>query len=569
MEFDYRSARRQGYSDTEIVDTLGRARGFDVQGARQAGYSDAEILSRLQQPTNSSAAVAANAFGRGVTGTLGLPGTIADGVQSLVGAGYRAITGRDVPVRGNPLSAESIQGGLRDAGVLDRPGTEPQSEGQRYLAAGAEGAGSGLVFGPASAALGAVGGLGGELAADVTRDAGFGEGAQAGARLAGNVAGGMAAGALAQGVGRVVAPVRGGSPERAALVAAAEREGIPNITPGQRSGSRLLQRVEQGFADMPLTQPREQALRAAQQDAFVAAQLRRVGVTGNRASPDVLRTAEAAIGGEIGAIAARNRANFQGVGTRLLDLAIDAGDNAADDVGRQVANRAREIMGKLNASDEMAGQAWRELDTSIRRQIQNNPTNGDLRLRLGELRDLMMDALEAGAGPAEVEALRAARRAYANLMTIESAAGRAGKDAAEGAVTPAGLRAAVAESVGRRGYATGRGDMNELARAGEAIIRSPIPDSGTWGRGAIATQVLGTGGGFTAMGADPVTSAVAAVSPWLMQRLYYSAPSQAYLAPAEGVRAGLVNALPGVRQGAAVGAVTGTANVDPRLLPVR
>ena len=566
MEFDYRSARRQGYSDTEIVDTLGRARGFDVQGARQAGYSDAEILSRLQQPTNSSLAVAANAFGRGVTATLGLPGTIADGAQSLVGAGYRAVTGRDVPVRGNPLSADSIQGGLRDAGVLDRPGTEPQSEGQRYLAAGAEGAGSGLVFGPASAALGAVGGLGGELAADVTRDAGFGEGTQAGARVAGNVVGGMAAGALAQGVGRVVAPVRGGSPERAALVAAAEREGIPNITPGQRSGSRLLQRVEQTFADMPLTQPREQAMRAAQQDAFTAAALRRAGLTGNRATPDVLRRAEAQIGGEIGAIAARNRANFQPVANDLTQLAQEAAANGAGDVPRLVSNRVMEIIGKLDPNDAMAGRAWRELDTSIRRQIQSNRANGDLVNYLGRVRDVMMDALEAGAGPAEVEALRAARRAYANLMTIESAAGRAGKDAAEGAITPAALRGAASESVGRRGYATGRGDMNELARVGEAVIRSPIPDSGTFGRLAMGGTF---GGGALAMGAGLPGAAAAALSPMLLQRLYYSAPSAAYLAPAEGIRAGMVNALPGVRQGAAVGAVTGTANVDPRLLPVR
>jgi hypothetical protein len=562
MEFDYRSARRQGYSDTEIVDTLGRARNFDVQAARQAGYSDQEILSRLQQPTNSTAAVAANAFGRGVTGTLGLPGTIADGVQGLVGAGYRAITGRDVPVRGNPLSAENIQGGLRSAGVLDRPGTEPQSEGQRYIAATAEGAGSGLVFGPASAALGAVGGAAGELGADVTREAGYGEGAQAVARLAGNVAGGLGASMAARAAGRVLAPVQGGSPERAALVAAAEREGI-NVTPGQRSGNRLLQRVEQGFADFPMTQPYEQALRAAQQDAFTAAALRRAGLTGTRATPDVLRTAERQIGGEIGTIAARNRANFQAVANDLTTLAQDAAANGAGDVPRLVSNRIMEIIGKLDPNDAMAGRAWRELDTSIRRQIQSNRANGDLVNYLGRVRDVMMDALEAGAGPAEVEALRAARRAYANLMTLESAAGRAGKDAAEGALTPSAMRAAAAESVGRRGYATGRGDFNELARAGEAVVRNPIPDSGTAGRLAIGG---GLGGGALALGASVPGAAAAALSPMLLQRLYYSAPSQAYLSPAQGARAAVVNALPSLPQGAAVGAVTGAANVDPRLL---
>lgn len=564
MEFDVRSARRQGYSEADIADTLARARGFDVAGARQAGYSDRDIIARLQQPTNSTAAVAGNAFGRGLTSMIGLPGTIADGAQGLVNTAYRAVTGRQVNLSGNPLSAESIQGGLRSAGILDRPGTEPQSEGQRYAAAAAEGAGAGLPFGLMSAGLGAVGGMGGEFGADLAREGGYGEGAQAAARLAGNVAGGVAAGMAAQGVGRVIAPVRdAGSPERAALVAAAEREGI-RLTPGQRSGSRLLQRVEQGFADMPQTQPFEQALRGAQQDAFTAAALRRAGLTGNRATPEVLARAERQIGGEIGAIAARNQANFSGnVSQNLLALAQDAAQNGAGDVPRLVQNRVMEIIGRLDPNDMMQGRAWRELETSLRRQIQSNRANGDLVRYLSNIRDVMMDGLIAGAPADEVAALQAARRAYANLMTLESAAGRAGRDAAEGAITPSALRGAAAESVGRRGYATGRGDMNELARAGEAVVRSPIPDSGTLGR---TLMTGGIGGGALAAGVDPITAGVAAVSPWLAQRLYYSAPGQAYLAPPGAIRGPIVNNLPGVMQGAAVGALSGQASPEGRML---
>lgn len=567
MEFDTTRARRAGHSEASIADTLARARGFDVGAARDAGYSDGEIIARLQEPTNSTAAVGANAFGRGLSAIAGLPGTLADAAGSVVSAGYRAVTGRDVPLRGNPLSTESIQGGLRTAGVLDRPGTEPQSPFQRRVAATMEGAGAGLPFGPASAALGAVGGWAGEEASDLATDAGYGEGVQTGARLAANVGGGMAAGALARGAGRVIAPVRNaGSPERQALVQAAEREGLAP-TPAQRTGNRVLANVEEAFVTLPTTTGREVANRTGQQTAFTQAALQRAGLTGTRLTPTEVVAAERAIGGEIGAIAARNRANFGGnIANDLTALAQDAAANGAGDVPRLIQNRVMEILGKLNAGDEMAGSAWRELDTAIGRQIRNNPTNGDLRRYLGDLRTVMGDALEAGGISADdLAALRTARRNYANLMVLEDAVGRAGSAAAEGAVTPAALRGALAANVGRRGYAQGRGDLNELARVGEAVVRPTIPNSGTAERALTLAALSAPGAIF----GSPAAAVAGAAGPWLAQRAYYSPLGRAYLAPPEGARAAVVNALPGVLQGAAAGGLAFAPSPDAARLSGR
>ena len=59
MAFDIEGARREGYSESEIADYLGKQRKFDVSGARKEGYSDAEIISHLtgqaaQQPQTTN-----------------------------------------------------------------------------------------------------------------------------------------------------------------------------------------------------------------------------------------------------------------------------------------------------------------------------------------------------------------------------------------------------------------------------------------------------------------------------------------------------------------------------------
>jgi len=47
MNFDIEAARKEGYTDAEIADYLGKTQNFDVEGARKAGYNDAEILKEL------------------------------------------------------------------------------------------------------------------------------------------------------------------------------------------------------------------------------------------------------------------------------------------------------------------------------------------------------------------------------------------------------------------------------------------------------------------------------------------------------------------------------------------
>jgi hypothetical protein len=58
-QFDVAGARKAGYSDGEIVDYLGKSKGFNVDGARKAGYSDIELLDHLGYPSEAAQAAGA------------------------------------------------------------------------------------------------------------------------------------------------------------------------------------------------------------------------------------------------------------------------------------------------------------------------------------------------------------------------------------------------------------------------------------------------------------------------------------------------------------------------------
>jgi hypothetical protein len=166
--------------------------------------------------------------------------------------------------------------------------------------------------------------------------------------------------------------------------------------------------------------------------------------------------------------------------------------------------------------------------------------------------------------PEDAAAWDQLRRDYANLMVISRAAGGAGEAAATGRISPLALRGAVNQSTGG-GYAFGRGDLNELARIGQSVLRPP-PDSGTAGNQA-ANDLLtgriallsGLGGAGGAVAAGPVGGVAGAMLPLalprMVQALMNSEAGQAYLrnqAIQNGPRVtpALISALTG-QQGAA------------------
>jgi hypothetical protein len=77
MALNIEAARKEGYSDAEIVDYLGTQRKLDIRAARKEGYKDSEILQHLAS-SNSSPTAPQGASGQA-------PGMASDGLKRATG----------------------------------------------------------------------------------------------------------------------------------------------------------------------------------------------------------------------------------------------------------------------------------------------------------------------------------------------------------------------------------------------------------------------------------------------------------------------------------------------------
>ncbi len=137
----------------------------------------------------------------------------------------------------------------------------------------------------------------------------------------------------------------------------------------------------------------------------------------------------------------------------------------------------------------------------------------------------------------DVARLATAREQWRNFLAIQKAATGAGENAAAGILSPSALRNAVVQQ-GRSSYAQGaRGELGNLARAGEGILR-PLPNSGT----AQNIQAMGlpglgwasAGAGLGSLAGGPTGGALGAaagtVMPGLLGMARMSRPAQNWLA---------------------------------------
>jgi len=371
-----------------------------------------------------------------------------------------------------------------------------------------------------------VGGVagGGALAGGV---AGFGSGEGASNRLdqaaTGAVVGGTI-GALTQGAGRLLAPVRSvRTPEGAALVAEAQREGIP-LSAGQITGSRVLQNAEERLGQLPGAAGGQARFVGEQRRAFNSAALSRTGEVADIASPEVLNRASQRIGGVINNISNRNTmAVTPQFEARLGQIEGSLRFIPAEQAG-PVRARIEQLRGMMiqpqatsGGTPHVPGASYQLLDSEIGKAIRSaGPSHGYLAAALGDLRTTLRAAMDASITPGDAAAWHEARRQYANLMVIRDATSGAGGAVAEGNVSPLALRGALDRSTGG-GYEMGRGDLNQLARIGQNTLRG-LPDSHT-PAGSYMNSLLtggfltGGGAGIGAMAAGPVGAVAGAVAP--------------------------------------------------------
>ncbi|MEO4043644.1 hypothetical protein AAFN47_18765 [Hoeflea sp. CAU 1731] len=324
--------------------------------------------------------------------------------------------------------------------------------------------------------------------------------------------------------------------DRKAMADILRREGV-QTTAGQQSGSKSLR-----FKESHIGGAKAADIYEKQFEQFTAATLRRAGITANRATPDVLDAGSSRIGRLFDDLAARNTLRADQPLVRALR---DARANYRLRTGK--ADIVPLIDAKLKgiaddiSSGTLTGEKYQSIRSTLGKEARS-ATKPEVKRALFDIQGALDDAMERSIrlyNPSDAQKWNEARRLYKNMLVIEDAATRAGETSALGLITPSQLRSAVTRQ-NKSGYAKGKGDFAEIARAGEALMR-PMPSSGTAERlgsslatagirggvgaaaGEAAGQFLGVPGGGYAGGLAGIAL------PAMQGRAMMSGPGQKYL----------------------------------------
>jgi hypothetical protein len=551
MGFDIEAARRDGYSEADIVDHLARTRNFDAAKARRDGHTDTDLLTHLREqlkPERGAVESIARGVGSFVGGATERAGEVLGAIPDLYNSGLRAV---GLPAMAPGAYTRGIQR------VLDplQAAPVPETTTERAL----HGAGSGLVDAATTMIPAAAVARGAAVGSTTARVAGQ-LAAQPALQVASGVAGGAvgeatespllgAATALALPLGaaagaRAITPVQNAlSPEHQRLVGVAGQLGI-RTSAGQATGSPFLKNIESRFAQAPGSGRVATAFTDAQRGDVTAASLRFGGENSRTATPDVLNAGLARAGGEIGDIANRNTMQVTpALEARLAEIE-DGLQFIAAETAAPIRARLEQVRGMMQPDAAngggliVPGAAYRQLDTAITKSA-NDAGDGDRRTALRGVREALRTAMDNSISPDDATDWARARREYANLKVTEKAMGTSGEATARGYVPPAALKNAVNQSTGN-GFARGFGDQNDLARLGQDVLRLP-PDSGTAGHtlaNSIVTGQSAAVGGIGAVAGGLVAGPVGAtvgglvgplVIPRAVQMAYNNPLMQAYL----------------------------------------
>lgn len=509
------NGERVEFPDGTPPETVQRAiRGYLTERNQQRGTGEriARVLGMVGQGFNEGLAQTVGALPDGVAAGLravGVPTSAPGQYTDWARQGIQAITGApQTPETTVERAAQGAGRGVADAASVLIPATAV-AQGARAGTV-ARGVGQALSSQPvAQTAAGAVGGAVGD-ATD--------------SPLLGTAAA-IATPALMAAGRRMVTPLPI-SPDRQRLVEAARREGIP-LSPAQTSGNSALGYMEGAFENLPTTAGRQGAINERTQRAFNRAVLSRAGIQGDSAMPDVIAANRDRLGAEFQRLSAGTTVQFDAPFTRQVGAAVQRYGNKLPSQQRPVFEGfVRDILtdpatGQIRTTMDgpVYQQARSDLSRLVRSYQQGDPA---LSQALRQLREALDDVAGRSIPTDMRDAWNAARRQWGNQRTIERAI-TAGQNVAEGNISPLMLRGAVNRQ-DPSAYALGRGDLSELARVGQGLMR-PMPQSGTGPRSAYIGALTGTG----IVTQDPMAVAAAAAVPRVVQEAYNLGPVQRYL----------------------------------------
>ena len=533
-----------------------------ITSAMQKHYGATATQNAPTAPEETAGRVAGLAGRAGVKGIIGgivgLPALAGDaGYNAYVAAQRNLGSGSEdqMPQYGMPVSGalENASNAIADYANLPTPVTPTE----KILSAIGEGGVSALTGAGVLRGLGKVAGsLGanGIAAASDLLGANAGQQAAAGA-VGGGVSqgltqagvdprlaalGGMVAAPLAVGAGRrIITPAPSNlTPEQQRLAQVFQSEVGP-LSAGQATGRKWLQVAEDQTSKLPMGDLLVDNPRAGQSEAFTKAALSRAGIDAEAATPDVIDQGFKDIGQKIGDITGKYNGQVDNQFFNDLKGINDSyGINLSDGQKKQFSDYVSKLLGNngtFNGEDYQKVRS--QLGGLIRGQVnaENQQYRGALQDLQGAFDDLMQRSMNTGpylpapgAAPVanpDIAALQQARQQYANLNVISKALNRSGQSGNAGTLSPQALASAMKSSVGQRSFARGRGDMNDLSRAGSQFLATP-PSSGTAERNAMMGYGGAIAGGATLGG--PIGALKAAAIPFAAQIGINSPLAQAY-----------------------------------------
>lgn len=418
----------------------------------------------------------------GIAGTLGFPVDATNGILRAGAAGLKALGGPDIELPENAFGGSQTFKDLMGQAITP---TTDQGPGQFARRVGQD-VGGALVpgLGAATAAdrplataamnLGTslIGGGGAATANQIAPNNKY-------ADLAGELLGDVAGGGAAKLGSRLITPFPIAA-DRQAMNATMAANGV-DLTAGQKNGSNTLK-----YAESELGGGAAQNMTEQQRQQFTSAALARAGVSADRATPDVINKAFTDLGNQFNALSAGNTLiPDRQLGTDLQS-AIGNYKNVVSPTNQApiVDNTINDIIGYAKTG-QITGAQYQDLRSRLGKAAQGT-TDGALKGSLMDIQGALDSGMERSIAQTNPQALgdwQQARSDYKNLIALSNAANGPGEASAMGLITPAKLRQA-AVSQNARAYVRGKGDLSDLARAGNATM-TPLPQSGTAPRLAV------------------------------------------------------------------------------------
>lgn len=274
------------------------------------------------------------------------------------------------------------------------------------------------------------------------------------------------------------------SPEKLALAQKAQQYGL-QLSPDMLSDNKVIKSIGEALRKVPASGAKTEA----NQTAFNQALIKQIGgdPKATKLTSEVYANAMKKSGEEIGRIGEQNGVKIdKAAKDAIFDFGKDVKKYETSDVKSVVSSYIKEIQDKSKGGT-LDGTAFKKLNSKIGRQIRST-SNGDLKNSLGDLQEIMHDALEKSISKEDLASLKQSRANYAKGKTLEPLVAKTQTGDISG---PSLMSRVTADKAGKSRMAMGQGgELGDLARIGQ-LMKDPA-SSGTAERG-LAYGLLGGG----------------------------------------------------------------------------